>query len=50
MIPNVSILTRAAAIGLKYGQNLAKENGCELVIYDSYRQSIYRLKSKSEYF
>ncbi|UJR20520.1 hypothetical protein I4U23_023648 [Adineta vaga] len=34
---NVSIMTKAAALSLKYAQELAKENGYELVIYDSYR-------------
>jgi D-alanyl-D-alanine dipeptidase len=34
---NVSIVTKAAALGLKQAQELAKENGYELVIYDSYR-------------
>ncbi|CAF4985760.1 unnamed protein product, partial [Rotaria socialis] len=33
----VSIITRAAAIGLKQAQLLAKDNGYELVIYDGYR-------------
>jgi len=34
---NVSIITKAAALGLQQAQKLAKENGYELVIYDSYR-------------
>jgi D-alanyl-D-alanine dipeptidase len=34
---NVSIITKAAALGLQQAQELAKENGYELVIYDSYR-------------
>jgi len=34
---NVSIITKEAALGLKQAQELAKENGYELVIYDSYR-------------
>ncbi|CAF2145660.1 unnamed protein product [Rotaria magnacalcarata] len=36
-LSNVSIITRAAAIGLKQAQLLAKDNGYELVIYDGYR-------------
>ncbi len=36
-LANVSILTRAAAIGLKQAQVLAKKDGYELVIYDGYR-------------
>ena len=34
---NVSIITRAAALALKQAQELLKEKGYELVIYDSYR-------------
>jgi len=34
---NVSIMTKEAALALKRAQELAKENGYELVIYDSYR-------------
>ncbi|CAF2667190.1 unnamed protein product [Rotaria sp. Silwood2] len=34
---NVSIVTEVAALALKQAQQLAKENGYELVIYDSYR-------------
>lgn len=34
---NVSIMTEAAAVALKQAQELVKENGYELVIYDSYR-------------
>jgi D-alanyl-D-alanine dipeptidase len=34
---DVSIVTKAAALGLKQAQELLKENGYELVIYDSYR-------------
>ncbi|CAF1090215.1 unnamed protein product [Rotaria sordida] len=34
---NVAIMTEAAALALKQAQQLAKENGYELVIYDSYR-------------
>lgn len=36
-LSNVSILTEVAALALKQAQQLAKENGYELVIYDSYR-------------
>ncbi|CAF0891141.1 unnamed protein product [Rotaria sordida] len=36
-LSNVSIITEAAAIGLKQAQLLAKKNGYELVIYDGYR-------------
>ncbi|CAF1188077.1 unnamed protein product [Rotaria sp. Silwood1] len=34
---NVSIVTEAAALALKQAQQLVKEHGYELVIYDSYR-------------
>ncbi|CAF3191905.1 unnamed protein product [Rotaria sp. Silwood2] len=34
---NVSIMTEAAALSLKRAQTLAKNDGFELVIYDSYR-------------
>jgi D-alanyl-D-alanine dipeptidase len=36
-LSNVSIMTEAAALALKRAQELAKVNGYELVIYDSYR-------------
>jgi D-alanyl-D-alanine dipeptidase len=34
---NVSIITEAAGLALKQAQELAKEKGYELVVYDSYR-------------
>jgi D-alanyl-D-alanine dipeptidase len=36
-LSNVSIISEAAALGLKQAQELAKKNGYELVVYDGYR-------------